>query len=419
MPIAPELDYSHALIAPGQGNQKVGMGEKLALLSPSAEAVWKEADRASGLRQGRNFTDLVRHGTLEELTLTENAQIAIIADSLARLADLKEEGLLDRPGWYTGLSLGFVSACVGAGSLSVEGAVQLGLGRGEAFRYAIDHSPKTTMLALSDIDHETLEELWQKYGLEVCLMNEDRQIVVGGELKSVADATSYLEERGLGENVYPLEVDAAFHSRYMEKAVPLYEKVVNDISIVVPTEGNLVGGATVTRLETPEQIRRELVMQLTHTDRWSQVMHFLREQGVNRMTELNETAKLTVMSRRMFEGVIQSVKSRRSDAEDLVIARRWLAPELIMVSGGSGESIAREDVAVWYLQIVSKRTGMEEEDLNGDTNFVDDANMDSEDLKWLRAQVRARWGRNVSDEEAKSILTVGQAIDATHKLVNS
>lgn len=430
MPVTPELDYSHALISPGQGNQKIGMGHDLARKFPEAAVVWVEADTALKPQLGRNFTGIVWAGTEEELTLTQNAQPAIIIDSYARSRVFKVLHPEERPGWHGGMSLGFVTSLVTSGALSPEGAIMLGKGRGEAFRYAIDHSPKTTMVALTELDVEIIDDVVTRFGLVYCLVNEDIQVVVGGELDPMAKATEYLTGKGFGENVHPLVVDAAFHSRYMEAAVPMYERVVADLPLTAPTEGRLVGASTVTELVTPADIRRELILQLTTTDKWRDAMHFLRDQGVTRMTELNGDSRLATMNRRMFKGLISRVEVGNGFAtkavdgiekeveKKLTVVCQWVALEAIRVAGGS-DDVPREDVAVWYLQTVAKRTGMEEEELSGDTHFVDDANMDSEDLKWLRAQVRAKWGRNVSDEEAKSILTIGAAIDATYRLVNS
>lgn len=169
----------HALIAPGQGNQAIGMGLDLKDRSWKAKTVWTEADAALRPHLGYDFSDLVWHGTTEQLTKTENAQPAIIIDALARRAALEEFDLLDNPYWNAGNSLGFLIALRNVRSLSIPAAAELGIGRGKAFRYAVEHSPKTTMLALVEIDPEITEETRQKFDLETCLINTDKQIVLG------------------------------------------------------------------------------------------------------------------------------------------------------------------------------------------------------------------------------------------------
>ncbi len=428
-----ELDYTHALIAPGQGSQKIGMGLNIPE-TLRVKAVTEEADEALGRSLGFKFSDFVLYGRVGSvqlenaeaqirLTRTEYAQPAIILDALRRAAALKDLGVFEDPGYFAGNSLGFLVAAEESGALDIPAVVRLGEGRGEAFKYAIEHSPRTTMMALSsaNLDPELLDELRETYGLVICLKNPG-QLILGGELKNeegrdIRSALSFMRSQ-LGEDRYKEEVtsmedmvDAAFHSIYMKKAAPLYKGFVDSIEVGVPTRGILIGGSTVRELRTSEDVRGELVLQLTQTEDWEGVVNLLRERGVTKTTELGEKPRLSAMNRRFFRGVIHNWPSK-----DLQIAFRWGAPEVVMVSGGSGE-ISREDVAVWYLETVAKRTGMDEEELNGDTHFVDNASMDSEDLKWLRAQVRAKWGRNVSDEEAKSILTIGQAIDATFNLV--
>lgn len=446
MALAPELDYSHALIAPGQGNQKIGMGLELAggenPKSKAAARIWEEADDVLGSHFKFTFSLFVWYGlrgseqlspeqAQVELTKTEYAQPAIIVDSLARKAALDELGLLEdpKPGYNAGNSLGFISAARNAGSLTVAATVALGEGRGEAFRYAIANSPRTTMMALSlaNIDLGLVEKLKCDYDLEVCLKNPGQR-VLGGRVENqgrdIKGALGWLRgelgEDRFKEEVTSLEgmVDAAFHSKYMMEAVVKYKDIVNSIPVSAPTEGRLVGGSTVRELSTEEDVRNELVLQLTETEDWEGVVNLFREKGVTRMTELNSDPRLSAMNRRAFSGLIRKIYIPGSTENQDLVAYRWFAPELMSVAGGS-ESVSREDVATWYLQVVSRRTGMDEEELNGDTNFEHDANMDSEDIKWLRAQVRAKWGRNVSDEEAKTLVTIGFAIDATYKLVNS
>lgn len=329
------FNRQHALLAPGQGNQKIGMGLELAKRSDAASAVWRESDRVLLPHMGFNFSDLVWNGTPEQLKKTEYAQPAIIIDAMARKAALQEfqdAGVLDQdnpsmPYWNAGLSLGFIVALVNAGSLSVDGAVQLGEGRGRAFKYAVDHSPRTTMVALIDVGPEIIAEAQRKHNLEQCLLNTDSQVVLGGQIDDVRKAEEYLKtERGI-QKIFPVDVDAAFHSKYMEPAVPIYEEVIRNIPIEAPKNG-VVGGSRVKPLYTAEDIRTELVLQLTQTERWKDVMRYLRREGVVMMTELNDTPRLTNMNREMFGGLRpERLATPGLSKEDrgVTIAQRWKA----------------------------------------------------------------------------------------------
>ncbi len=431
------LDTTHALIAPGQGNQKIGMGLELAQISPAAEAIWRKSDKALAPQLGYNLSDLVWYGRLDsvqlgpeqaqaEITKTANAQPAIIADALARTDALEEAGVLGAPGWHAGNSVALIVALRNAGSLSIDGAVRLAEGRGEAFRYVISNRPRTTMVALVNIDPQLIKELKEKYGLAVCLRNPG-QIVMGGEVeneegKDMKSALAYLEgelgEEDFKDHVAPLQVDAAYHSKYIAAAVPFYQAVVGGVEITAPTNGRLVGGSTVRELLTPEDIRRELVLQLTQTEDWNGVVHFLRGQGVTTMTELNDSPRLTAMNRRTFRGVTYKVSLANGEDKSLTVAYRWTAPEAVRIAGGS-DGISREDVRDFYLEWLANRSDRLIEELSESMHFVDDVNLDSEDLKALRAAVRKRFGRNVPDEEAEKNVTVDSAIDSTYKLISS
>lgn len=196
--VAPEaLDYTHVLLAAGQGNQRVHMGQELATRSEAAGQVWQMADKVLFPQLGRALTEIVWNlGDKDpkeaeaELQLTEHAQLAVITDGLARATALRKLGLLDAPGWHAGNSVGMVTALVNAGVLSIDAAVQLGKGRGEAFRQAIDNGPKTTMMALDldVVDRSVLKQLRNpegEYKLETCLINSDRQYVLGGPVEVV------------------------------------------------------------------------------------------------------------------------------------------------------------------------------------------------------------------------------------------
>lgn len=279
----------HALIAPGQGNQEIGMGFDLRNRSAAANAVWADSDTILFPHLGYNFSEFVGQGTINGkpfdedkdkalkeanriLTKTENAQPAILIDSDARADALEEFGFFDgpegRPLFFAGNSLGFLEALRRVGSLSRRNLAELGIGRGEAFRFAIEHTQPTTMLT-AETEPEIFEEIREMFDLDQCLTNTQRQIMLGGPVENTRRALAYLKnEKGVRKAMsFEGIVDAAFHSKYMRKAIPRYREAVYDIQIDPPKNGILIGASIrPKRIHTVEGIRRELIRQLTHTE---------------------------------------------------------------------------------------------------------------------------------------------------------
>ncbi len=324
------LDVTHALIVPGQAGLTVGMGKELARRSEAADRIWQFTNSALRPLIHQDFTDIVWEGTPEELARNENSQPARITDALARRAALEESGQLDSPGVHAGLSLGFIAALVNAGSLSLDGAIFLVKGRREAFKHVQNGITPSTMMALVDVDEAMTEEVIERFKLVKCIINTDTNEVLGGEVPNIEAAAAYLQqEKGLEDQVFPLAIDAAYHSHFMEAAVPEYTKVVLSTPIDTPTNGALYGASSARQLFTREDIQNELISQLTQTERWRDTMKLIRSTGVATMTELNYVATLTNMNRDLFEGQRKRVAySKRDDTEkDVVIAHRWLAPQ--------------------------------------------------------------------------------------------
>lgn len=429
------VDYTHALFTIGQGSQKIGNGKELADQSPAARIIWEKTDHLLLPTLGFRFSSFVFEGKhlgiqlhLEEaqaiLTRTEQAQPAVVADALARAAALEEAGLLGEPGWHAYNSVGIIAAAVNAGALSVEGAVRLGEGRGRAFDHAVAKSPKTTMFALIGVEDERVEDIREKFGLEYCLLNSDTQIVLGGEVENktghdVTHALSYLEDEGLRDRVTVLDVEAAFHSRWFELAVPIYQAAVESESIVDPTNGKLVGGTTVRVLETAADVRNEMVLQLTRTEKTRDVWHFLRKQGVTTVIELSGEASFMGTLRRQFGGKIQKITAKEGGP---VYAFRWSAQveeaKKVEVKPAVA-TVSRNEISAWYMSWLADRSGLEVTELKEEMLFKEDVGLDSEDGKALRASIRAKFGKVIPDEEAVKNLTVASAIDATYNLMNS
>lgn len=412
------LDSTHALLAPGQGNQRIRMGQDLAERSEAAKGVWKRVDEVLRPNLGYALSEKVWKGTEEDLA--ENAQLAIIADALARKAALEEAGILGNPGWHAGNSLGLIPALVNSGSLSIEGAAHLANGRKKAFEFVTNKGPKTTMVSLEDIDEEIVERVKKKYNLVTCLINTDRQVVVGGMEEDIERAVKELRDEG-DRKIFPVSANYAPHSLYMKPAVPFWTEVVNSAPIEEPKSGIVVGGSTVTKLLTPDDIRRELILQLTNTERYRDVAKFLRGQGVTQMTELNAIGRLTHINHNIFgEGSRQRI-GLPTDTK-ISVANRWVAPAAsteVAEKSTVQATVSRDSIKEFYYGWVSNRVGINPEELSEGMEFKEGAGLDSEDLMALRAAVRAKYGRNVSEEEAAVILTIGAGIEATYKLMNT
>lgn len=440
----------HALIAPGQGSQVIGMGHELALNSTAAMSVWNEADRVLYPSLGFAFTELVWNGTLSELTKTENAQPAIIVRSLAQRAALMEAGIYGDPYYHTGNSLGLITALVTSGAIDAEGAVKLGEARGKAFKYAVDNGPKTTMMAVQHDKPETVtqlvEDLQSKYPLSLCLLNTENQVIVGGRIEDIEAAKAYItsQDARTGSLLRILDVDAAFHSPFMETAVPIYGEAVEKIDIQAPIDRVLIAGSTAKPVTSVKSIKEALVSQLTHTENWRDIVRFLGSEGVLLMTELNESPTLSDMNRRLIGGeraIVTLPNAKDSKGDDIVIGWRWNAS--VPVVDKITESTTQESqegeldemneeverllklyepikdfeqmeqflaltgaetyggMMLWYRKWMALRTFKQIEEVKPDSDFVKNLDGDSLDYEVLRADVETVYKSPVDKEEAQ------------------
>ena len=432
-----ELDHTQAIIAPGQGSQRVGMGLELAQISLAAFRVWRDSDRALFPNRGCNFSNLVWNGTMEELTRTENAQPAIIISSLARIAALKEAGLYGKPYWRSGNSLGFIVAVRDADVIDIEGTVLLGEARGKALQYVVDTGAPSILMAVQNDEPEVVEQLGKdlctRFHLYQALLNTRNQIVLGGEVTEIEAAKTYVTEHdaGLGNQLKILPVAAAFHTPLMQSGVSIYEEAVDRLNMKDPV-GGLIAGSTLTPLITIADIRRALVAQFTTTENWRGVVEFLRDQGVTTMIELGEPPTLSDMNRRLLGG-----KREKIEMQGITVGWKWEAPiqaeesELptLQEKYDSVEEMETfleipapktyEGVLLWYCKWTALRTGQDLKNVDPDGNFVDDLGMDSLDYSVLRADVQGVFKRLVNEDEAKDNVTPALAAKATYGLMSA
>ncbi len=292
-----------AFTFPGQGSQKVGMGKDLAENYPSARAVFEEVDAALN----RPLSRLMWEGPAEELTLTRNAQPALMAVSLAVMRVLEEEKGFDLAKTVTyvaGHSLGEYSALAAAGAFSVSDAARLLQTRGEAMQAAVPVG-EGAMAALMGLDFAEAQALAEKAAEgEVCQAANDNapgQVVISGTKAAVDRAIALAPEFGARRAV-PLAVSAPFHSALMAPAADVMAKALAEVDIQAPRVP-LVANVTARPETDPEKIRQNLVAQVTGTVRWRESVAFMAEAGITTVYEVGAGRVLTGLARRIAKSL--------------------------------------------------------------------------------------------------------------------
>ncbi|MGU3667806.1 ACP S-malonyltransferase [Methylobacterium sp. A49B] len=292
-----------ALIFPGQGSQAVGMARDLAGAFPQARAVLDEVDAALS----QNLSRLMFEGPVEELTLTANAQPALMAASLATLRVLEAERGLDLTrdvSCVAGHSLGEYAALAACGSLSVADAAKLLRLRGEAMQAAVAPGAGA-MAALIGTDLEAARSVAEAAadeagGAAVCDVANDNgggQVVLSGDRAAVERAIGIATSRGIKRAVL-LNVSAPFHCRLMAPAAEAMARALAAVRLAAPRV-TLYANVTAAPVSDPEAIRRALVEQVTGTVRWRESVAAMAGSGVDRFYELGAGKVLTGLVKRI------------------------------------------------------------------------------------------------------------------------
>jgi [acyl-carrier-protein] S-malonyltransferase len=284
-----------ALVFPGQGAHAVGMGKDLYEQFPSARELYDRADEILGFK----LSKLCFEGPEEELQQTRNAQPGIAVTSLALLKVATEvtPGLLKKPAFVAGHSLGEYSALVAAGALPFDECVRLLRTRGELMQAAGDKNPGQ-MAAVLGLDIPDCEEVCREAGAEICTINAPGQIVIGGRREAVVRALDYAKARGAAK-VIPLSTSGAFHSSLMRPAADGMVQPIATAAITGPLVP-VVANCTATPVTEDVQIRHELVDQVCKPVQWSKTVEFLGEQGVETFIEFGPGRVLTAIIKRML-----------------------------------------------------------------------------------------------------------------------
>ncbi|MEA3003011.1 MAG: [acyl-carrier-protein] S-malonyltransferase [Sphingomonadales bacterium] len=269
-----------AFIFPGQGSQSVGMGKALAEAGNVARRLFEEVDDALG----QNLTRLMAEGPIEELTLTENAQPAIMANALATF---RTSGIdIARADFVAGHSLGEYSALAAAGSFDVATAARLLKLRGKAMQAAVPVG-QGAMAALLGASLEIAEQVAEAAAQgEVCTIandNDPSQVVISGHRGAVERALEIAKEKGAKRAVL-LPVSAPFHSPLMEPAARAMERALADAAIAPPAVP-LYANVTAAPVQDPNEIRRLLVEQVTAMVRWRESVAAMAAAGVTHFVE--------------------------------------------------------------------------------------------------------------------------------------
>lgn len=289
-----------ALLFPGQGSQSVGMGAALADAFASAREVFAEVDEALG----QKLSVLMREGPEDQLTLTENAQPALMAVSVAAIRALKAEFGVEvtRAGFVAGHSLGEYSALAAAGAISLSDTARLLKLRGQAMQRAVPVGQGAMASLIGPKTDLALAEAAAQAGsaVGVCVVANDNNqgnVVISGEKAAVDRAIE--EAKALGARAIPLNVSAPFHCPLMQPAAEEMAAALASAAIHAPAVP-VVANVTARPERDPEAIRRLLVEQVTGRVRWRESMEWLAgEGGVTRFVEVGSGKVLTGMAKRI------------------------------------------------------------------------------------------------------------------------
>ncbi len=290
-----------AFVFPGQGAQAIGMGKALADAYPAAKAIFDEVDDALG----ESLSSLIWDGDIETLTLTKNAQPALMATSLAAMRALEAEGVsISAADYVAGHSLGEYSALAAAGAISVADTARLLRTRGTAMQEAVPVGVGA-MAALLGLDFEAAtavaEEAAQGQVCQAANDNDPSQVVVSGHKEAVERALTIAKEKG-AKRALLLPVSAPFHCALMKPAADVMAEALDDVQINAPAVP-VVANVRAAAISDPAMIRSLLVEQVTGSVRWRESVLWMADQGVTEAWEIGAGKALSGMIKRISKDV--------------------------------------------------------------------------------------------------------------------
>ena len=285
-----------AYVFPGQGSQKVGMGQELYAASKEARNVFDEADAVLGF----SLSKLCFEGPQEELSQTINAQPAILATSIALLRAAENRQEIETsygpPIFIAGHSLGEYTSLVAAGVLTFSKALHLARERGRLMQRAGEDSPGG-MAAIIGLEQHVVEGICTTSGTEIANINSPEQTVISGSTDSLNTAMDIAEEKG-AKRVIPLAVSGAFHSRLMEPAAEAMSHSVQELEFLnasIP----IIANTTARPITEASETRAELLDQLCRCVQWRKSVEYMIESGIDTFVEVGPGQVLSGLIKRI------------------------------------------------------------------------------------------------------------------------
>ncbi|MDC0656475.1 ACP S-malonyltransferase [Leisingera sp. SS27] len=286
-----------AFVFPGQGAQTIGMGKALAEAYPAAKAIFDEVDSALG----ESLSQLIWEGDIETLTLTQNAQPALMATSMAAMRALEAEGVtIGKADFVAGHSLGEYSALAAAGAISVADTARLLRTRGLAMQSAVPVG-EGAMAAILGLDLDAVRAVAEEAAQgEVCQAandNDPTQVVVSGAKAAVERAAEIAKAKGAKRAVM-LPVSAPFHCALMQPAADAMAEALAGVDIKSPAVP-LIANVRADAVTSPDEIRQLLVEQVTGSVRWRESVQAMASKGVTEFWEIGAGKALSGMIRKI------------------------------------------------------------------------------------------------------------------------
>ena len=288
---------SITFVFPGQGAQVIGMGQALANAYPKSRFVFEEVDEALNF----SLSKLVWDGEIEKLTLTENAQPALMVTSIAALRAMEEEGITSETvKFFAGHSLGEYSALCAAGALDLADTARLLRLRGKSMQKAVPIGVGA-MAAVLGLNLELVEKIAQEASQkQVCQAandNDPNQVVISGNLEAVERAIILAKEKG-AKRAIMLPVSAPFHCELMQPASDVMAEAFSKVSFKNPSSP-IIANYTALPVTDPIEIKNLLIKQITGRVRWRETINYISQSGVDKVIEIGAGKALTGMIKRI------------------------------------------------------------------------------------------------------------------------
>jgi [acyl-carrier-protein] S-malonyltransferase len=309
-----------AFVFPGQGSQDVGMGRELAATYKDAADVFAEVDEALG----QKLSAIMWEGPKETLTLTENAQPALMAVSMAVMRVLEREqgfSLKDKVRFVAGHSLGEYSALAAAGTFSLADTAKLLKLRGQAMQKAVPvgQGAMTALLGVGiDVAQKVAEAAAQGECCQVANDNEPTQVVLSGHKTALDRVPEAGKAYGVRRAV-PLPVSAPFHCALMQPAADAMAEALANVQVNAPVVP-LVANVLATPISDPDEIRRRLVEQVTGTVRWRECVQFMAANGITEVYEIGAGRVLSGLVGRIEKSIKATPIGTPGDIEAVIAA---------------------------------------------------------------------------------------------------